>query len=149
MRDGIRRTAGIIAGVTGQRPVGWMGPMPRPGETTAAPLAEAGFDCILDFADGDSPCLPDAGAGRRMAAVPASLGAHDHRAHVRGLDPPSAHADVFRHTPDRLTTGRCRIVRDDGSLRGGIGSAMRSPIMTAGMFALVRVTPGMSAASAT
>ncbi len=102
MRDNIRRTVDIIAGVTGQRPVGWMSPMSQPGEATVALLAEAGFDYILDFADDDSPYLLDAGAGRRMVVVPASFDVNDHQVYVRGLNPPSAYVDVFRHTLDRL-----------------------------------------------
>ncbi|HEY8610904.1 MAG TPA: polysaccharide deacetylase family protein [Roseomonas sp.] len=102
MRANIGRTLDVIQKVTGQRPVGWMSPMSQPGENTVTLLAEAGFNYILDFADDDSPYLLNAGNGQHIMAVPASFDVNDHQIYARGLNPPSAYVDVFRHTLNRL-----------------------------------------------
>ena len=102
----IRRCAGIIQGVTGERPVGWASPRMSPSAHTAGFLAQDGFVWHGDYNDTDIPYVVATPHGHLAALQHSDF--TDNRA-MRGS--PRDFRDVYIDSFDYLSgTGQAEVL---------------------------------------
>jgi peptidoglycan/xylan/chitin deacetylase (PgdA/CDA1 family) len=66
-RDAIERSVAAIETATGERPLGYMSPGPRPGPYTLAVCAALGFKWNGDYCDSDVPYIIDMNGGKLVS----------------------------------------------------------------------------------
>jgi peptidoglycan/xylan/chitin deacetylase (PgdA/CDA1 family) len=97
----ILKTLDILANLTGARPVGWVSPDLRPGDSTLETLAEAGVLWDGDFPNDDLPYLVKVG-GKPLVVIPYTKESDDRDIYQTGGQLPSVWTACFTDSLDVL-----------------------------------------------
>ena len=97
-RANIRRTGDLIAGITGERPLGWISPRGTGSLISPRLLAEEGYVWFGDCNDDDLPAIISSGeaSGPSIVGIPLTMDVNDLPHSIRYGNAPAALVEQFR-----------------------------------------------------